>query len=67
MKLSKVIGNISVLKIKGRIENEINLQIGSKEKNLIFNCEEMNYISSSELRFFPVAQRNAISISGLLY
>lgn len=69
------IGNVSILKIKGRIdtvhsstlENEVNLQIASGEKNFIFNCEEMNYISSSGLRVFLVAQKKAISISGKLY
>ena len=69
------IGNVSVLKIKGRIdtvhssalEDEVNKQIGSGEKNLIFNCEEMNYISSSGLRVFLVAQKKTISINGKLY
>lgn len=69
------IGNVSVLKIKGRIdtvhssalENEVNLQIEKGEKNLVFNCEEMNYISSSGLRVFLVAQKKALAISGKLY
>jgi len=69
------IGNFSVLKIKGRIdtihstelENEVNRVFDSGEKNLIFNCNEMNYISSSGLRVFLVAQKKVISINGKLY
>lgn len=69
------IGNVSILKIIGRIdtvhssalENEVNLQIENGEKNLIFNCAEMNYISSSGLRVFLVAQKKTISINGKLY
>ncbi len=69
------IGNVSILKIKGRIdtvhssvlEDEVNRQIESGEKNLIFNCEEMNYISSSGLRVFLVAQKKAIALNGKLY
>jgi len=69
------IGNFSVLKIKGRIdtihssalENEVNQLFDSGEKNLIFNCSGMDYISSSGLRVFLVAQKKVISINGKLY
>jgi len=69
------IGNFSVLKIKGRIdtihssafEDEVNLLYGSGEKNWIFDCSGMNYISSSGLRVFLVAQKKVISINGKLY
>lgn len=69
------IGNFSVLKIKGRIdtihssalEDEVNQLFDSGDKNLIFNCSEMNYISSSGLRVFLVAQKKVISINGKLY
>ena len=68
-------GNFIVLKIKGRIdtvnssalEREVNQLFESGEKNLIFNCSEMDYISSSGLRVFLVAQKKAISINGKLY
>jgi len=69
------IGNFSVLKIKGRIdtvnssafEDEVKQIFESGEKNLIFNCSEMNYISSSGLRVFLVAQKKVISINGKLF
>jgi len=69
------IGNFSVLKIKGRIdtihssalEDEVNLLFDSGEKNWIFDCSGMNYISSSGLRVFLVAQKKVISINGKLY
>jgi len=69
------IGIFSVLKIKGRIdtihstdlEAEVNRIFDSGEKNLIFNCSEMNYISSSGLRVLLVVQKKAISIQGKLY
>lgn len=68
------IKNFTVLKIKGRIdtvrstslENEINQLFDSGETNLIFNCKEMNYISSSGLRVFLVAQKKAIALNGKL-
>lgn len=69
------IGNFTVLKIKGRIDTihstalelEVNELFNSGVKNLIFNCSEMDYISSSGLRVFLVAQKKAISINGKLY
>jgi anti-sigma B factor antagonist len=69
------IGDFTVLKIKGRIdtvhssvlEGEVNQLFNSGEKNLIFNCREVDYISSSGLRIFLVAQKKAISIKGTLY
>ncbi|HEY3370439.1 MAG TPA: STAS domain-containing protein [Prolixibacteraceae bacterium] len=69
------IGNFTILKIKGRIdtihsstlEGEVNQLFDMGEKNLIFNCSEMDYISSSGLRVFLVAQKKAISINGKLY
>lgn len=69
------IGDFTVLKIKGRIdtlhssalEGAINELFDSGQKNLIFNCSGMDYISSSGLRVFLVAQKKAISIHGKLY
>ena len=69
------IGDFFVLKIKGRIdtlhstelEKEVNKIFEIGEKNVIFNCSEMNYISSSGLRVFLVAQKKAISSQGKLF
>lgn len=68
-------GIFTVLKIKGRIdtlhssllESEVSQLFDNGEKNLIFNCAEVDYISSSGLRVFLVAQKKAISIQGKLY
>lgn len=69
------IGDFTVLRIKGRIdtvhsstlEGEVNQLFDNGEKNLIFNCTEVDYISSSGLRVFLVAQKKAISTNGKLY
>lgn len=69
------VGDFSILKINGRIdtvhsttlEAEVNKLFESGEKNIIFNCEEMNYISSSGLRVFLVAQKKIIPVQGKLY
>lgn len=69
------IGDFTVLRIKGRIdtvhsstlEGEVNQLFDNGEKNLIFNCSEVDYISSSGLRVFLVAQKKAISTNGKLY
>jgi anti-sigma B factor antagonist len=68
-------GSFTILKIKGRIdtihstvlEKEINYIFESGEKNLILNCQGMNYISSSGLRVFLVALKKAKAIDGKLY
>jgi anti-anti-sigma factor len=75
MNKKEKIGNFSVLKIKGRIdtlhssalEDEVNQLFESGEKNLILNCSGMNYISSSGLRVFLVAQKKAKAINGKLF
>ena len=76
MKIKKEkIGDFSVLKIDGRIdtvhsatlETEVNSVYGSGEKDMILNCSGLNYISSSGLRIFLVAQKKAISLKGKLY
>lgn len=69
------IDNFSILKIKGRIdtihssalEKEVTQLFDSGEKDLIFNCGGMNYISSSGLRVFLVAQKKAKATNGKLY
>lgn len=74
IKIEKI-GNFTILRIKGRIdtvhssslESEVNQLFDKGEKDLIFNCSEVDYISSSGLRVFLVAQKKAISINGKLY
>lgn len=75
MKIKKEkIGDFTVMKIKGRVdtvhstvlENEVNQLFDNGEKNLIFNCAGMNYISSSGLRVFLVAQKKAMALKGKL-
>jgi anti-sigma B factor antagonist len=69
------IGNFAILKIKGRVdtinstvlEGVVNQLFDSGEKNLIFNCSGMKYISSSGLRVFLVTQKKAIPLNGKLY
>jgi len=69
------VGEFLVLKIKGRIdtihsadlEREVNQLFAGGEQHLIFNCEGMNYISSSGLRVFLVAQKKAKAINGKLF
>jgi anti-sigma B factor antagonist len=69
------INDFCVLKIEGRIdttnftefETEINLLFNSGEKNIIFNCSGLNYISSSGLRVFLITQKKSISLSGKLH
>jgi anti-anti-sigma factor len=68
------IKDFSVLRIKGRIdtvhstvlENEVNRLFDNGEKYLIFNCGGINYISSSGLRVFLVAQKKAMALKGKL-
>jgi len=68
------INHFSVMNIDGRIdttnsaafEAEIDEVFKSGEKNIIFNCSGLNYISSSGLRVFLVAQKKTISMQGKL-
>jgi anti-anti-sigma factor len=69
------IKDFCVLMIEGRIDTtnfnqfeiEINLLFNSGEKNFVFNCEGLNYISSSGLRVFLIAQKKSISLNGKLH
>ena len=76
MDLSKEkINDFLVLSIDGRIDtnnfNEFELVINqifdSGEKNLIFNCSGLNYISSSGLRIFLIAQKKVNAVNGKLH
>jgi len=68
-------GQFTVVNIEGRIdttnsavfESEIEGLFNSGEKFLIFNCSGLNYISSSGLRVFLVAQKKTIALQGKLY
>ena len=75
MKIKKEkIENFVVLKINGRVdtlhasqlESEVNKLFDNGENQVILNCKEMNYISSSGLRVFLVAQKRAIASQGKL-
>ena len=69
------INDFCALKIEGRIdttnysdfETDVNLLFNKGEKNIIFNCSGLNYISSSGLRVFLLAQKKTISINGKLH
>ncbi len=69
------IGDFSILKIKGRVDTvhsteleiEVKKLFDSGETNVILNCQEMNYISSSGLRVFLVAEKRSIAMNGKLY
>jgi len=69
------INDFCVLKIDGRIDTtnynqfeiELTLLLNTGEKNFIFNCEGMNYISSSGLRVFLVAQKKTMALNGKLH
>jgi anti-anti-sigma factor len=49
------------------LEKEVIQLFEGGEKHLIFNCDGMNYISSSGLRVFLVAQKKAIAMNGKLF
>ena len=76
MKISKEkINNLTVLSIDGRIdtnnysdfEEEVNRLFNEGVNDIIINCRGLNYISSSGLRVFLVAQKKAISVNGKLH
>jgi len=68
-------GEFSILKIQGRVDTvhstdleiEVKKLFDSGETNVILNCGEMNYISSSGLRVFLVAEKRAIATNGKLH
>ncbi len=69
------INNFSVINIDGRIdsnnysdfEEEVNRLFSGGETNIIIDCRGLNYISSSGLRVFLVAQKKVISLKGKLH
>jgi anti-sigma B factor antagonist len=64
-----------ILDIEGRInasnvhdfEKIVLEAVGSGETNFIFNCRELQYISSSGLRIFLVAQKKVLEWKGKLF
>jgi anti-anti-sigma factor len=72
--LKEKTGDYSILTIDGRIdtsnasafEAEIDQLLNSGENNIILNCRGLNYISSSGLRVFLVAQKKTILKHGKL-
>ncbi len=76
MNLTKKNSNgFCILNIEGRIdttnfnefENEIVGVIGAGEKNIVLNCKGLNYISSSGLRVFLIAQKKLMALNGKLH
>jgi stage II sporulation protein AA (anti-sigma F factor antagonist) len=76
MKLTKKnIDGFCVIGIEGRIdttnfnefEKEIAGTIEAGETKLVLNCSAMNYISSSGLRVFLIAQKKLTAVTGKLH
>ncbi|MCF8358269.1 MAG: STAS domain-containing protein [Prolixibacteraceae bacterium] len=76
MNLTKKNSNgFCILNIEGRIdttnfnefENEVVGIIGTGEKNIVLNCKGLNYISSSGLRVFLIAQKKLMALNGKLH
>jgi anti-anti-sigma factor len=73
--IKEKINGFIVLKIDGRIDTtnfslldeEINLLFNEGEQNFIFNFSDLNYISSSGLKIFLIAQKKIIALKGKLY
>jgi anti-anti-sigma factor len=71
----KNVGGFCVVGIEGRIdttnfntfEKEITGIIDSGNTNIVLNCSNMNYISSSGLRVFLIAQKKLITLGGKLH
>jgi anti-anti-sigma factor len=69
------INGFCVVNIEGRIdttnfnafEKEVVGIIDGGEKNIVLNCAGMNYISSSGLRVFLIAQKKLTALSGKLH
>jgi anti-anti-sigma factor len=69
------INDFTVLKIDGRIdtsnfsvlEEEVNQLFSNGVNNIVFDCSGLNYISSSGLRVFLIAQKKTILLQGRLH
>jgi anti-anti-sigma factor len=71
----KIIEGFSVIAIEGRIdttnfdafEKEITAIIDGGNINIVINCGNMNYISSSGLRVFLIVQKKLMGLGGKLH
>jgi anti-anti-sigma factor len=71
----KNIGGFCVIGIEGRIdttnfnafEKEITGIIDGGDTHIVLNCSNMNYISSSGLRVFLIAQKKLMGLGGKLH
>jgi len=71
----KKIEGFCVISIEGRIdttnfnafEKEVAETIDGGETKIVFNCSQMNYISSSGLRVFLIAQKRLTGLNGKLH
>jgi anti-anti-sigma factor len=69
------INDFSIVRINGRVDttnyNEFETiimgLIGSGENNVIIDCANLNYISSSGLRVFLIAQKKLMALKGKLH
>ena len=68
-------GIFTVVNITGRIdttnfnefEKEIGVILDQGETNIVLDCENLNYISSSGLRVFLIAQKRIMAVRGKLH
>jgi anti-anti-sigma factor len=69
------INNFSIIRINGRVdttnynefEKTIMEIIDNGENNIIIDCSDLNYISSSGLRVFLMAQKKLMATKGKLH
>lgn len=74
LKISKT-NLFTVISITGRIdttnfnefEKQISAVIDNNNSNIILDCEGLNYISSSGLRVFLIAQKRLMACNGKLH
>lgn len=76
MKLSeKRVDGFVILQIEGRVntanyhelETKVNELLAQAENKLLFNCQGLEYISSSGLRVFLMTQKKMMQRQGVLY
>ncbi|HKM92580.1 MAG TPA: STAS domain-containing protein [Prolixibacteraceae bacterium] len=68
-------GEFMVVHINGRVdttnytefEKQISTVIDGGETNIILNCDNLNYISSSGLRVFLITQKRLMAAKGKLH
>lgn len=68
-------GDFRIIRIEGRVdttnysvlEKEVQQVLDQGVHNIILNCKDLNYISSSGLRVFMIAQKQILKLNGKLY